>query len=79
MILFYEVSSQWWFSKLHLGLPCVLKTDMLGQPGFSSTFLEWVQLILFLRLDMVDNILWDALSCPHLVVQIQYPAKEFVR
>jgi len=52
---------------------------LLGQLGFSSTFLEWVQLIPFLMLDMVDNILWDALSCPRLVDQIWYPAKEFVR
>ena len=24
---------------------------------------------------MVDNILWDALSCPHLRDQIRYPVK----
>ena len=81
MILFYEVSSQWRFSGLHLGLPCVLKTDMcilLGQLGFSSTFSEWVQLIPFLRLDMVDNILWDALSCPHSGDQIRYPTKKLL-
>ena len=50
----------------------------MGQLGFSSTFSEWVQLIPFLRLDMVDNILWDALFCPHLGDQILYPAKNLL-
>ena len=27
---------------------------------------------------MVDNILWDALSYPHLVDQIRYPAKKML-
>ena len=81
MILFCKVSLQWWFSELHLGLPCVLKTDMwvlLGQLGLSLTFSEWVQLIPFLRLDMVDNILWDALFCPRLANQIWYPTKKLL-
>ena len=27
---------------------------------------------------MVDNILWDALFCPHLGDQIRYPAKKLL-
>ena len=27
---------------------------------------------------MLDNILWDALSCPHLGDQIQYPTKKIL-
>jgi len=50
----------------------------MGQLGFSSTFLEWVQLIPFLRLDMVDNILWDVLSNPYLGDQIRYPTKNLL-